>query len=60
MKTQPVAATNPDMYNHNVRDPVLKLLKSTNSVIESLKSLVLKLFELASLIYLLSKIVLHR
>ena len=48
------------MYNHNVRDPVLKLLKSTNSVIESLKSLVLKLFELASLIYLLSKIVLHR
>lgn len=48
------------MANRKKRDSVLGLLESVDSTVEKLKALVLKLFELASLIYLLSKIVLHR
>jgi len=42
------------------RDKVLRYFRLIDLVIENLKALTLKLFELASLIYVLYKIVLHR
>jgi hypothetical protein len=48
------------MSNRSWRDKVLGPFKYIDLVLENLKALVLKLFELASLIYLLYKIVQHR
>jgi len=47
------------MANRSKRGSVLKLFKHIDLVIENLKALALKLFELVSLIYLLYKIVSH-
>lgn len=46
--------------SHTTRDTVLRFFRLAGLIIESLNALTLKLFELVSLIYLLSKIVLHR
>ena len=48
------------MENPNKRDSILRLLGDIDLVVEKLKPLVIKLFELVSLIYFLSKVVLHR
>jgi len=47
------------MSNRSKRRRVLGLFRYTDLVLDNLKVLILKLFELASLIYLLYKIVLH-
>ena len=47
------------MSNRSWRDKVLGLFKYIDLVLENLKALALKLFELVSLIYLLYKIVQH-
>jgi hypothetical protein len=47
------------MSNGSKRRRVLGLFRHIDLVLDNLKALVLKLFELASLIYFLYKIVLH-
>ena len=47
------------MSNRSWRDKVLGLFKGIELVLDNLKALVLKLFELASIIYLLYRIVQH-
>jgi len=47
------------MSNRSKRRRVLGLFRHIDLVLDNLKALILKLFELASLIYLLYKIVLH-
>ena len=47
------------MANLSKRDSILRLLGDINLVVEKLKPLILNLFEPASLIYFLSRVVLH-